>query len=181
MCSPLCLRAGWGGLPGMAAYGRVWPWLAAWLLAAILPANVAVASCGDWLEGHALARSQRTASASHGGMERRIPAAPDRAGDGPVHLAGTAGEVPQAVRLPSPPPAPAPCDGPACRRAPLLPPASPVPSPEPMPGESALAPGAAALPDPAADASAARAADARPIRVVGRVPTPPPRPVPAHA
>lgn len=166
----------------MAASGRVWPWIAGWVLAAILPVNVAAASCGDWLEGHA--RGHGIPGAVHGGFEHQAAVGARQVALGSLvdggHLAGRAAAESFRALPPSSPARP-PCGGPACRRAPGLPPAAPVPGAEPMPGESALPAAAAMLPDPAADASAARAADARPIRVVGRVPTPPPRPVPAHA
>lgn len=167
----------------MAACGRVWPWIAGWVLAAILPVNVAAASCGDWLEGHA--RGHRIPGAVQGGLDHQAALGARHLAAGALadlgHLAGrAAGESLTAVP-PSSSPAEPPCDGPACRRAPSPPPAAPVPSPESMPGESALPAAAAALPESAADASAARAADARPIRVVGHVPTPPPRPVPTPA
>lgn len=181
MVSPfLRRRAGWSGVPGTSAHGGVWLWMAGWMLAAILPAASADASCGDWLEPHA--RGHRIPGAVRGGLAHEAADGARHLAAGALaargHLAGRAAGESFAAIPPSSPAAP-PCDGPACRRAPSLPPAAPVPSPEPTPGESALPAAAAALPDGAADASAALAADARPIRVVGRVPTPPPRPTPA--
>jgi hypothetical protein len=174
MCAPfLRRRPGWSGVPGTAACGRAWLWMAGWMMAAILPAGFAEASCGDWLEGHVLTRGHVVAEGPAG---RALTADTSPLGD----LADPAAGRTRPIAAPRPSlPEPPPCDGPACRRAPLLPTSPPAPVAEPIPLDSALLE-AAPRTDPAACSSNGAASDPRPIRVVGCVPTPPPRPVPTH-
>jgi len=76
-------------------------------LAIVLAAGSrADASCGDWLEGHAMDAHAAAANAGNPAQAGY----PARADLGP---SGT----------PARPTPPAPCNGPSCRRAPLLPPA----------------------------------------------------------
>ena len=73
------------------------------------------ASCGDWLEGHAAAHGGRAANASHAAAYFADPA--DR-----LSSASRTARVPLDR----------PCDGPACRRAPILP-SAPVDAADPLP------------------------------------------------
>ncbi len=75
----------------------------------------AIASCGDWLEGHA---------AAHGGMSTTAARTASLFGDPADRLSSAS----PTARVPLD----RPCDGPACRRAPILP-SAPVDAADPLP------------------------------------------------
>jgi len=127
--------------------------------------GVARGSCGDWLAGHP---AGVVPAAAHGRAEPtrlETPAAAPQA----LPLTSRPAAAPTPGRIP-------PCDGPACRRAPLLPPLSPGPPAEVLPADVALPVTAGTVALPVRSPRFAAGSDLRPSSVAASVPTPPPRP-----